>query len=106
MRATGGGGTTVNVRVAGVPSRLPAASRARTWKVCPSVASGGSVRGDEHGANAPASTRHWKLAPLSFALKANDGMRSLVDPLGPAVIVVSGAIVSTRKPRLAGVGSV
>ncbi len=63
---------TVNVRVAGVGSGLPAASMARTWKLCSPPLSG--VIGP-HGAQATSSTpflvtgstRHSNVAPGSDA---------------------------------------
>ena len=38
-------------------------------------------------------------------MNANDGDATFVGPVGPAVIVVSGAAVSTVNERVAGVAS-
>jgi hypothetical protein len=92
--------STVKARLAGPPV-LPAASAARTSKVCAPSASVAVVCGDEQSASAAASTRHWKLAPASLE---NDsvGVESFVSPSGPEPIVVTGPTVSTVKARLAG----
>jgi hypothetical protein len=49
---------------------------------------------------------HWKLEPVADEEKVKVGVGSLVVPLGPPVIVVSGGVVSTVKLCEAGVGSV
>ncbi len=103
---SGGVVSTLNARLAGVGSVLPAVSVARTSNVCAPSASAAVVNGVVQAANAPASTRHWKVDPASVAVKENVGVLSLVVPVGPAVIVVSGGVVSTLNARLAGVGSV
>ncbi len=104
--ASGSGGTTwtVNVRVAGVGSTLRAASMARTWKVWLPSASVWVTYGEEHGAKAPSSTRHSYVTPAPPE-NSKAGVGSSVVPVGPEVIVVSGAIVSTVNVRAAGVGS-
>ena len=53
------------------------------------------VNGEVQEANAAASTRHWKVEPASVAVNENVGVLSLVGPEGPAVMVVSGGVVST-----------
>jgi hypothetical protein len=68
--------------------------------------SAGDVLGELQKEKAAESKRHWKLEPGSLEAKAKVGVRSLVGPEGPAVIVVSGAAVSTVKELVAGVGSV
>ena len=98
--------STVKVRVTGVWSVLPAASVARTEKVCSPSASVASVRGVVHGSNAPASIRHSNVEPGSLAKNVNCGVVWRVVPLGPSSIAVFGAAVSTVNDRLAGVGSV
>ena len=46
---------------------------------------------------------HWNVAPAGSELeKPNDGFLSVVAPLGPDPIDVSGAAVSTVKLRVAG----
>ena len=96
---------TVNVCAAGVASVLPAASVARTWKVCEPSARAAVVRGDVHAANAAASTLHSNVDPASVAPKAKVGVVSLVgEAIG--VSVVSGGVRSTWKSQVASVGSV
>jgi hypothetical protein len=48
---------------------------------------------------------HWKLEPDSGELKEITGVGLLVGLVGPAVIVVSGGVVSIVKLREAGLGS-
>ena len=87
--------STTKVRVAGVASRLLAASTARTENVCwPSGRATGN--GDVHAANSPASTLHSNVAVAS-AENTNGGP--------PASSVVSGAVVSTVNVRVSGVAS-
>ena len=100
--------STVNVRVAGVGSTLPAASSARTRNVYVPSASGPSVRGEVQarrcrspaGAVEPALERRARLAG-----ERERGDAFVIVPVGPRVIVVSGAVVSTVNVRVAGVGS-
>ena len=85
---------------------LPAASVARTSNVCEPSASAAVVNGDVQDAKAAASTRHSNVEPASVEVNVNVGVLSLVEPRGPAVIVVSGAVVSTREAcSVAGVAS-
>jgi hypothetical protein len=86
----------VNVRVAGVASTLPAASRARTENVCVPSASVPSVTGDVQAAKAAPSREHSNVVPASL-VKVNVG--------GVPASVVSGAAVSSVKVRVAGVAS-
>ena len=51
------------------------------------------------------SRRHSKVEPAFEASKVKDGEASLVAPVGPPVMVVSGAAVSTVKVRVAGEAS-
>ena len=97
--------SSVKVRLAGVASVLPAASVARTEKVCGPSVSVAVVCGELHAVKASLSTRHSKLAPGSDE-KSNVGVASRVNPVGPASIVVSGGIVSTVNVRVAAVVSV
>ena len=92
---SGGVVSTVNARLAGDASVFPAASVARTSKVCAPSASTADVNGVAHEANTPESTRHSNVEPDSVAVNENVGVLSLVAPDGPAVIVVSGGVVST-----------
>jgi hypothetical protein len=98
--------STVIDRLAGVASTWPSPSTARTRKVCAPDESVEVVNGDEQLVNAPVSTEHWNVDGVSLDENANVGVESFVGPLGPEVIVVSGAVVSTVKARVAGVGSV
>jgi hypothetical protein len=87
--------STVNVRVAGVPSAFPAASVARTEKVCDPLPSDAAVTGEEQAAKSAPSSAHANVELLSLEMNANVAVVSLVAPLGPDVIVVSGAVVSS-----------
>ena len=95
--------------MAGVESRLPAGSLARTaklWAPSASAAVGVWVApGPLQGAKAAESKRHSKVDPVWVAEKPKVGVESFVGPEGPEVIVVSGGSVSTVKERVAGVGS-
>ncbi len=51
------------------------------------------------------SSLHSNVEPVSVLVNANDGEALLVVPVGPLVIVVSGAAVSTVNARVAGVAS-
>ena len=65
--------------------------------------------GDVHAAYVPApagvSSLHSNVAPGSGDENVNDGAVTFVGPVGPAVIVVSGATVSTVNDRAAGEAS-
>ena len=101
---TGALGTTVSIVKdldAGLWSLLPPLSTARTSNVCAPWLNAAGVCGDVHGPNAAASKRHWNVEPASLDVKENDGGLTLVGPVGPAVIVVSGSPVSDR-PRARG----
>jgi hypothetical protein len=100
--------STVMLRPAGLASTFPAESIARTSKVCAPWVSVDVVWGEEQGANDAESTRHWKV-DVSLAVNSYVGVVSFVGPLGPAVMVVSGGVVSaacTVQARLADVASV
>jgi hypothetical protein len=85
---------TVNDCVAGVASVLPAASVARTAMPCMPSVRAPVVHGLVHAVQAPASSRHRNVEPLSLAVNPNVGVLSVVVPVGPDVIVVFGAVVS------------
>jgi hypothetical protein len=95
----------VNARLATEASTLPAASVARTSKVRAPSASAAGVYGDVHAVKDAASMRHWNVALASGEEKLKVGVLSAVGPTGPAVMVVSGGIVSTVKLRLDAVWS-
>ena len=85
MVVSGAVASTVNVRVDGVASTLPAASSARTSKVCSPSASTAAVLGESQGAKLAPSTRHSKLEPGSPDENPNVGVASLVVPRRPGV---------------------
>src|SRR4051794_16820158 len=89
--------STVQVVVAGVASVLPAASVARTRKVCAPGVSPERTSGDEQAVQAPASRRHSKLAPVSLESKRKSADVVPVAAGGVSVKKVFGALVSTRK---------
>ena len=103
--------STVSDRVAGDASVFPAASLARIETECAPSARTLVVHGLVHDAHAAESTRHWNVDPLSLAVNAKVGVLSLVGPLGPEPMVVSGGVVSagaavlTVNDRVAGEGS-
>lgn len=86
--------STVQVRVASDGSTLPAASIARTEKVCVPSESPLSAFGEEHEAQLPESSLHSKLEPASLEENAKLSELELVVPEGPAVMEVLGAEVS------------
>jgi hypothetical protein len=61
--------------------------------------------GEVQALKADPSRLQANVEPVSLAVKLKLGDALLTEPDGPAVIVVSGAIVSTVQVRLAGVGS-
>jgi hypothetical protein len=86
-------GATVNARLAGAPV-WPAMSVARTENVCGPSESGPEVKGELQGENPPLSSWHSKLAGSSAVKVKRTGLFVVV-PLGPEVIVVVGAVVSS-----------
>ena len=73
-------------------------------------ASGPRARGDVQLAYVPVvapgpSSLHSNVEPGFVEVNANDGEVTFVGPVGPVVIVVSGAAVSTVNVRVAGVAS-
>ena len=48
-----------------------------------------------HGANAPPSSEHANVEPVSVAEKVNEAAVAATDPLGPVTMVVSGGVVSS-----------
>src|ERR1700741_3511527 len=92
--AGGGGRFTVQVREAGEPSVLPAASVARTSKVCEPFVSPEYAFGDVQTPQGPASRGHWKRDPASEELKPRLADPVVTVPDGPESIVVFGAVVS------------
>ena len=106
--ATGATVSTVKVTAAAEASVLPAMSVARTLKVCAPSASVSVVKGVTHEAQSPSSTWHSKVASVgSEELKAKVISVDLVrlPSAGPESMVVSGAVASSVKLRVAGVRS-
>ena len=92
--------STVQDRESGEASMLPAASPARTWNVCAPCDEAGVARraGAEAGAVERALERHAGLV----GRERERGGVELTAPLGPPVIVVVGALVSTVQDRESG----
>ena len=95
--------STVHAREAAVWSTLPAASVARTSKVCGPSASALYACGDVHAVNVPPSMRHANVEPTSVAENVNDAVRVVTVPAGPPMIDVSGADASIVHARDAAV---
>ena len=72
--------STVKLREAGVGSTLPAASVARTSKVCDPCVRVALVKGEVQEAKAAASTRHWNVEPVSVEVNVKSGVVSFVEP--------------------------
>ena len=88
--------STVQVKLAGLESVLPAVSVARTWKVwLPSPSAGERACGLVQDDHEPASTRHSNVEPASVDVNEKLGVVLLDGSLGCAVIDVFGAVVST-----------
>src|SRR5687768_4834103 len=60
------------------------------------------VFGDVHAVHSAASSLHSKVAPVSVAVNENVALLEYMFPLGPLVIDVFGATVSTVHVRVAG----
>jgi hypothetical protein len=95
----------VQVFTAGVPSTLPALSIARTRNVCEPALSAEYGLGEVHATQLPLSSWHWKVLPVSLAMKEKLAVVDLTLPDIPIVIAVSGATVSTVHVRVAGLPS-
>jgi hypothetical protein len=83
----------VQVRLA-VVLVLPAASVALTWKVCEPSARPLCALGLVQAEKVPLSSAHWKVEPVSLLVKLKLAFAEFVVPLGPAVIVAMGGVVS------------
>jgi hypothetical protein len=96
---------TVHDWLAGLGSRLPAASRACTRNSCEP---GETVyeTGEEQGLNPAWSSEHSKLEPVSLDVNVKVAPVLVVVAGGPEAMVVWGADVSTVNVREAGVASV
>ena len=89
-----------HVQLSGVASVLPAASVARTWKVCELSVRPGTVCGLVHGANPPPSMLHSNVEPGSVEVNVNDGV-PLDGSAGFVTMLVFGAVRSTSTLRIA-----
>ena len=83
--------STVKARFAGVGSTLPGLSMVRAVNVCGPSSSVGAV---VQAPKLPPSKLHWNVTFASFAAILKFGVLSVVRPLGPPVIVVSGGTSS------------
>src|SRR5436190_2053577 len=103
MTRTFGAMSTVKLRAAGVGSRFPAGSVARTSTVWEPPSRDEVAIGELHDASWLESRRHSKLDPGSEEEKEGDGEASLVGPEGPELIVVSGpaasAVAAITRPQ-------
>src|SRR5438132_1108384 len=90
-----------HVHESGVGSVLPAASVARTSKVCALSVRPPTECGLVHGANEPPSILHSKLEPGSEEVKVNAGVAAFDGSAGFVTMVVSGAVRSTLTFRIA-----
>ena len=90
-----GRATTRHAWVAGDGSALPAASTARTRNVWSPSASAGYWTAESHGSNAPPSSAHSNVVPVSEAVNVRFASGLPVTAGGPNVTVVSGAVSST-----------
>jgi hypothetical protein len=91
-----GGPITVHVRDAGVASTLSTRSTARTSSVCSPASSPPRSCGASQLSNGSPSSAHSNVALGSLELNVKiAGWPGRISPLGPAVIVVSGAVKST-----------
>ena len=101
--------STVQLRLAGEPSVLPAASVARVEKVCAPTARELKDVGEAQSPHGRESSEHSKLELASFELKRKLALVEVVVAGGPESIEVLGEVVSlvtcTVQPRVAGVGS-
>src|ERR687895_763868 len=84
---------------------LPAASFARTEKVCDPVARPVYAFGLVQAAYAAVSSLHSKVDPVSGERNWNVALVFVVDDCGPELITVSGGVWSIVHVWTAGVGS-
>ncbi len=84
---------------------LPAASTARTWKVWEPSDRPEYSFGVVQAAQAPVSSRHWNVTPVSGELNWNCALVLLLDEPGPLLMTVSGTVWSIVHVYAAGVGS-
>ena len=92
-------GSTIQLRMAGVGSTLPVASRARTANSCRPVRRPGYDRGEMQGCQAEKSSEQSKTAAGSVEEKVSSARCERVCGGGPDPIVVSGTLLSTVTVR-------
>ena len=97
--------STAQVTLAGLASTFPAASIARTSNVCEPSLNPVSVIVLVQAEKPPPSTWHSNVTPPSGELNAIVALSDPSTALGPLLITVSGATVSTVQVTLAGVRS-
>jgi hypothetical protein len=97
--------STVQVKVAGLASVLPAGSVARTLKVCEPSARPVYGCGLVQAEKPPPSSWQAKVEPGSLEVKSNAALAEAVSAGGFEVIVVFGATASTVHVWTAGVAS-
>jgi hypothetical protein len=98
--AVGATESTVHVNDAGVPSVLPAASVALTWKVCEPWARLEYAWGLVQLVKVVVSSAHWKLEPVSLEVKLKLAEVEVLGFAGEELIDVSGGVVSTLTVKL------
>src|SRR5918997_1759085 len=90
-----GGGVTLQLRLAGVRSALPAASLARTRSWCTPTGRSEYRAGEVQALNAAPSSEHSNVEPASLAEKVSSAEVLAVSAGGPEAIVVSAGVGST-----------
>src|SRR5215210_2368202 len=90
---------------AGVGSRFPARSFARTRRTCLPRARPRYVFRAKHARNARASSLHWNVEPVSDERNVNRAVLEANLAGGAVRIVVFGGLKSTRHVHLAAVAS-
>jgi hypothetical protein len=93
--------STVQVWVAGLASVFPAASFALTSKVCEPSERSLNVLGASQAAKVAPSRLHSKVESFSVEENSKVAEALFTLPEGPSLMVVSGAVVSTVKVRVA-----
>src|SRR5918998_453736 len=88
------GSPIVQVHVAGVASTIPSPSVATTANVCVPSVSGPWKAGETQPASGAPSSEHWNVEPVSLDENSKVALVAVVEPSGPASIVVSGSVPS------------
>lgn len=105
MLVSGAVRSIVQVEAAGVASRFPAGSFARTLNVCNPAASPVYAFGDVQAPYPVPSRSHSNVAVASGDEKVKEAEVEFVGEAGPEAIVVSGAVRSIVQVEAAGVAS-